>query len=809
MIRSTLLGTAALMAFAAAPAFAQTPAPAATTAAAETGDDPAEIVVTAQKRTERLQDIPLAVSVVNGAAIENLGRTSLEGAQYLVPSLTFVKAGTALNQTLFLRGIGTTSLSIAVEPSVSTVLDGVVLSRSAEAFTDLVDIERIEVLRGPQGTLFGKNASAGLINIVSKKPGRDFGGNIEASYFFNNGAEYRVRGALDIPISERLHTRTTAFYDKYDGNIFNQAPNVNRQVNGFKHYGVRSTAVFDASDTVKFTLIGDYHHNDDDCCADVIGGPPRFGATSATPGAINTVALATISTVLPPLLFDKTRRINQNLVTRTIETGYGVSGQFDVELGDQTVTSITAYRVFNNNEIRDGDFYPQPYIGAPQSHDTGPQVGNTFTQELRIASPGKQLIDYVAGVFYSYTYTRRIFQRDNIICSAAAGAVLPTGVLTPCTSPLAAPSVAAFGRATYDARATNIALFGQGTLNLTERFQLIGGARFTIDQLDTSFIRVTSPGNLASQPPLDQGVFNSRTSPASNGNPAAANGVPFQNKATSDNLSGKVGAQFDISHDSTIYAFYTRGYKGPAFNLFFNLQPTGSNVIAPETSNSVEGGIKNVLFGGKLTLNIAGYYAKYDNFQANNPDTLTINGVTTTIGRFTNAGTVSTRGAEVDFSLRPIRDLTIAGGVAYTDAHVDRFRAPTPRTPNDIIPQGTPLAFAPKWKGSISADYRYRTGGPVDVAVGFQGSYQSQQLSLFVADPVQRANGIIKDYGLINLQASLIDKNDRYKLTFQARNVLNQSFAATISTGGPQGAYRYQIPRDADRYFGITASAKY
>ena len=812
MIRPYTLAGTALVALAASTAFAQAPAPQASaspTAAAAPVDDGGEIIVTAQKRSERLQDVPVAVSVVSGTAIENLGRTSLEGAQYLVPSLNFVKAGTALNQTLFLRGIGTTTLSIAVEPSVSTVLDGVVLSRSAEAFSDLVDIERIEVLRGPQGTLFGKNASAGVINIVSRRPGQDLGGYVEGSYFFGNGPEYRVRGAIDLPFSPNVRTRTTAFYDKYDGNIFNQAPNVNRRVNGNEHYGVRSLLEADAGDHVKLTLIGDYHHNNDDCCADVIGGPPRFGALTATPGAVNTAALNTIQTVLPTLRGDKSRRVNQNLVTSTIETGYGFSGQADIELGTQTVTSITAYRNFKNNEIRDGDFYPQPYIGAPQSHDTGPQTGHTFTQELRLTSPGHQFFDYVAGFFYSNTYTKRVFQRDNLICTAVTGAVLPAGVPTPCTSPLANPIVSAFGRSTYDASAKNIALFAQGTMNISPRFRLIGGVRYTIDQLDVSFIRVTSPGNLASNPPLDQGVFDSRTSPASNGNPLAANGTPYHNKATSDNFSGKAGVQFDVSEYSTGYASYTRGYKGPAFNLFFNLQPTGSVPLEAETSDSYEIGLKNTLLDGRLTVNLAAYYARYYNFQANNFDTLVINGVTSVIGRFTNAGTVSTRGGEIDLAFRPFRDFTISGGAAYSDAHVDKFRPPVVRTPNDIVPNGTTLGFAPKWKASLGADYRLRTGGPVDFAVGAQGSYQSKQLSLFVADPVQRAASMIGGYGLINLSASVIDKDDRYKLTFQVRNLTDKSFAAAIVSGGPQGSYRYQIPRDADRYFGVTGRVNF
>jgi iron complex outermembrane recepter protein len=810
-LRSILLAGATLAVFNPALAMAQA-APAATAEA----DAPADIVVTAQKRSERLQDVPVAVSVVSGAQIANQGSANLEGAQYLVPSLNFVKAGTALNQTLFLRGLGTTSLSIAFDPTVSTVLDGVVFSRSAEAFTDLIDIDRIEVLRGPQSTLFGRNASAGVINIVSRRAGDTIGGNVEGSFFFGNGNEYRLRGAIDLPLSNNIRSRTTAFYDKYDGNIFNIAPNVNRRVNGLNHWGIRSIIEADASDTVKLTFIGDYHHNDDDCCADVIAGSPLFpfGSAAGTPGTSNPTTLALIQTVLPTLNGNKTRAVNQNLVTRTIETGYGFSAQADVELGNQTVTSITAYRNFANNEIRDGDFYPQAYINPPQSHDTGPQTGHTFSQELRLTSPGKQFFDYVLGMYYSNTYTKRTFQRDNIICAPAVGAVIPTTSLTPCSSPLAAASVTAFGRATYDAKAQNLAVFGQGTFNLSDSFRLIAGARYTSDQIDVSFLRVTSPGNRASNPPFDAGVFaeynrliNAGTAPTAAQSAAFAftNGIPLQTKTTSDNFSGKVGLQYDFSRSVTAYASYTRGYKGPAFNLFFNLQPTGLKALEPETSNAYEIGLKNSLLGGALTVNLAAFYAKYDNFQANNPDSLTINGVTSVIGRFTNAGSVSTRGVELDFAYRPSRDLTISGGAAYTDAHIDQFRVPPVRQVNDVVPDGTRLPFAPKFKGSVSVDYRIRTGGPIDFALGVQGNYQTEQDSILTADPVVRRAGLIDGYGILNATIALIDSNDKFKLTLVGRNLFDQSFPATIIGGGPGGAYRYQIPRDADRYFGITA----
>ena len=366
----------------AVPAWAQdaaTPADAATTPEEAT---PSEIVVTAQKRTERLQDIPLAVSVIGGEALEASARPSIEGAAQLVPALNFLKSGTTLNQTIFLRGVGTASFSIAGEPSVSTVVDGVVFARSGEAFSDLIDVARLEVLRGPQGTLFGKNASAGVINITTRQPEREFGGSLDASFF--EGEEYRVKGAVNVPLSAdgNLLSRFTGFYGSYDGNIRNVT--LGRDVNGYRHYGGRAQFVYEPTSDLRIALTGDYHKNKDDCCAEIIATGPLTAA--GLPGS----SLA--FTVLPTPRGDKTRRITQNLVTRTEEEGWGVSLQADIALGTHTLTSISSYREWDNLEIRDGDWLDRPYVGFTQLHDTGPQTTDTLTQELRITSPADQVI---------------------------------------------------------------------------------------------------------------------------------------------------------------------------------------------------------------------------------------------------------------------------------------------------------------------------------------------------------------------------------------------------------------------------------
>ena len=784
-----LVGTAAIASIA-TPAIAQTadpatatpPAdPAAEVAPAATSTDeqandaiPADIVVTAQKRSERLQRVPLAVSVVAGDALTAQGKPSVESATQLVPALNFAKSGTTLNQSIFLRGVGTSSFSIAGEPSVSTVVDGVVFARSGEAFSDLVDVAQLEVLRGPQGTLFGKNASAGVLNITTKQPTRTFGGTLEGSYF--TGGEVRTRASLNVPLTPDLLTRFTGFFGNYRGNIRNLA--TGNKVNGYRHYGMRGQAVYSPTEALRIALIGDYHRNNDDCCADVIGTGPLTGAGApSTSLAFN---------VLPTPLGDRTRTINQDLVTRTRETGYGVSLQADVDVGTHTVTSISAYRVFNNTEIRDGDFLPRAFAGFVQLHDNGPQRSNTISQEIRLTSPANQRLSYVLGGYYSRAKSEREFTRNDVVCST----IVPSpSALVPCGGPNTTPSTFPSATADFGSNFRNLAAFGQATFNVSSAFRLIGGLRLSNDRLSVFHSRNTTLAGPGIQPSFP-------VTPTGRGQPASI----FRASTKNTNVSGKIAAQLDLSRDSTGYVSFTRGYKGSAYNVFFNLTATGTNTIAPETSDSYEVGLKNTLLGGRLTINLDAFYARYYNFQANNPDLVA--GVVVT--RFTNAGDVSTRGVEADVSFRPIDDLSFNGGIAYTDAIVDRFLQPPGAPSSAVIPPFTPLGFAPKWKGSLSMDYRARLNAPVDLFFSVNGNYQSKQLTLFAANPVQRELGTVDSYGLVNLSAGIGDKADRFRVTAQVRNLFDQSYAAAIINGGPGGSYRYQIPRDADRYYGLT-----
>lgn len=766
---------------------------------------PAEIIVTAQKRSQRLQDVPVAVSVVGGDQLEKLSTNNLEDTQRLVPTLTFVKGTTNLNSGLFLRGIGTTNFSIAAEPSVSTVLDGVVLARAGEAFGDLYDLERIEVLRGPQGTLFGKNSSAGVVNVVTKEPEDTFGGYVEAGYF--DRKEYKLKASIGGPIGEGWKAGITGFYSNYDGNIFNRT----RQewINGYEHFGVRGQVIGEVTPGLRFRLIADYRESDDDCCSFIPAAPNPNGTTPA------------IVSVLAPLAGARSTVNVAGFNNGTIEDTWGVSLQGDLDIGSHTLTSITSYREWNNREIRDGSWIDQVYIGNPLIRDDGPQRSDTFTQELRLSSPTGGFVDYVLGAFYYKANARRLFTRVDTYCTASTGTPNAAG-LTPCP----AGSTLRFPEATADFGSVfeNYAVFGQATFHLMPALRLVAGLRYTHDTVSVDHKRTNNytgttfpgigpggaPGGPAGiSPAFDLGVYNFAL--ANNGAYGGSNGVPWTGETSADNLSGKGAIEFDLDQDHMLYASYSRGYKGPAFNVFFNFQYFNDRPIEPELSDSFEVGLKNTFWDGRAILNLAGYYVKVKNYQSNFPTT--INGaVTTTI---INAGDVSSRGFEADWLFRPDRSFSINGGLAFTDARVDRFIDPPAAQAGNSISPGTPLAFSPRLKGTLGATYEVAPENlPFGIEFNAQVAFTAKQISGLQATntALQQATAralTIPAYEQVDLSVALVDRGDAYRVSFLVKNLFDAAFPSTIGTGGPGGTMLYQIPRDSGRYWGVVGKVSF
>lgn len=733
-----------------------------------------EIVVTAQKVAENVQDVPIAITAVSSERLEQTGTTSLEGITQLVPSVTFRKGTTSANSAIVVRGVGTISFSIAAEPSVSTVVDGIVLSRSGQAFMDLVDAERIEVLRGPQGTLFGKNASAGLVNIVSKGGTDELEVEGRAEWF--EGDEYRFRGTLSGPLADGLSARLTGFYGSYDGNITNIFGGQNEQVNGYERYGARGILDYD-SGSARFRLIADYFEADDDCCADV---------TTVSRGAVLDAELGLPGGVAQGV---EQRFINQNLVTQTQDRQWSLTASADFDVFSEHVFSVVAgYRNWRNVEIREGDFLPRALVGTAELHDNGIVRTEQISLEARLASDQSKDFFYQVGAFVWNSDNEQDFTREDITCATSTLPIDPRTGGRPCNVNDLVNTIFPTATSFSDVSSFNYAVFGQATYRFSEQFALTAGLRYTQDDLE--FVHTRAPGiNAVTGLPA--------TGPGISGNPAGgtiASGGNGTNTSAGEidngNLSGKAVLQFTPSDDVLLYASYTRGYKGPAFNVFFNhTAPNNAVPIDEETSDSFEVGLKSQFLDNRVQVNLSAFTVEYDGFQANN--FILLNG--SVISNLTNAGTVSSTGFEADLLAVPVDGLTLRASAAYADAKVEEFN-PNPLTNAPNAQNGTRLPLAPEFTYTLGGSYETAIGDSLRMYFDTNFRHLSSQFSDL------GESGPIDSYGVWNASLGVSDSDDKYRLTFHIRNITDESYALLNVSNGQ----RLQIPREADRYVGVT-----
>ena len=746
-------------------------------AAEENSGGIGEIVVTAQKVAENVQDVPIAITALTADRLEAAGTTSLEGLTQLVPSVTFRKGTTSANSAIVMRGVGTITFSVAAEPSVSTVVDGVVLSRSGQAFMDLVDAQRLEVLRGPQGTLFGKNASAGLVNIVSKGGTDTLQGEMRAEAY--EGNEYRLRASLSGPLSEGLTARVTGFYGNYDGNITNIYAGKNDKVNGYEHYGARGIIDYDNGGS-KLRLIADYFRANDDCCADVTG-VSRGAVLDAELGLPGGVAQGV-----------NQRFINHNLVTRTKDTQWSLtaSGDFDV-FESHTLSVIAGYRNWKNTEIREGDFLPRAIVGTGELHDNGQVRTQQLSLEVRLASDQTQPFFYQVGAFAWGSNNQQDFTRNNVTCASSTLPLAASGA-RPCNLADTVNTIFPTATSFSDVESRNYAVFGQATYRFSDMISLTGGLRYTWDDLSFTHTRAPAVNRTTGLP---------ATGPGTNGNPAggtlASGGNGTNTSAGSSNngnLSGRAVLQITPTDDVMLYGSYTRGYKGPAFNVFFNhTAPTNAIPIDEETSDSFEVGLKSQFLDNRVQFNASAFTVTYNGFQANN--FVLLNGAV--VSNLTNAGSVRSKGFEVDLLAVPADGLTLRASGAYADAKVLKFN-PNPNTNAPDARNGTRLPLAPKFTYTLGGSYERDLGG-FKVYLDTDFRHVGKQFSDL------GESGPIDAYGIWNASVGFSDADDNYRLTFHARNITDKSYALLNVSAGQ----RLQIPRDADRYFGVSLRAKF
>ena len=440
----------------------------------------------------------------------------------------------------------------------------------------------------------------------------------------------------------------------------------------------------------------------------------------------------------------------------------------DYTVGGLQFTSITAQRTWKNTQFQDLDRLSQPYRQFPKQDDRGDLDFEQFTQELRVASTQRQFFEYVAGLYYFHSETDEQYRRDVTQCPGTTASALPSGLI-PCS---AGSLQLDNGVATYGVRSTSKAIFGEGTMNFGKSLRGIVGLRYTQDDLSYYHGRVST---------RDSGV------PSVGANRATVRGSTSENA-----VSGRIGPQFDIGKDAMVYATYSRGYKGPAYNVFFNMGPTADFALAPEKSNSYEVGLKSELLDRKLRLNVALFSAEYKGYQANVPDLL--NG--TIITRTINAGTVETKGVEVDLTARPTQNLSVSASLAHLEARVKRFNCP-PGAALSCDINGKPLPFSPDWKASLRLKYSQPLSGNLSVDWGLDASWQSKT----TFDLQQQPDSFQPEYAIFNARVALLSTAG-WSVALVGRNLTDKSYSTLVQNNPGPAITRY-VPRDDRRYWGV------
>ncbi|HEX8127357.1 MAG TPA: TonB-dependent receptor [Allosphingosinicella sp.] len=773
-------------------------APAAQSPAAQ-GDD---IVVTARRRDEQLQDVPLAISVLGGAQLDATGSINVGRLQQIQPSVQFFSTNPR-NSAANIRGLGAPFglTNDGIEQGVGIYIDEVYYSRIAVATFDFLDVERIEVLRGPQGTLYGKNTTAGAINIVTRAPTFRPEARIELS--LGNLDYIAAKASVSGPIvDDKLAVRLAASKSRRRGTIFNLASD--RWVNEQDNLGLRSQLLWRASKDLDVTLSADYNRQNPECCAQIY---VRTGATQR-PLSRQYAALAKAFNYAPPSTdpFDRLTDLDTPLDAFQELGGVAVRAKWD--LGPGTLTSVTAWRFWNWGPSNDRDFTGLPITTV----SANPSKQNQYSQELRYSgSSGK--LDYVGGLF-AYR------QNQHTTGAQEQGPAASRWLLNPTSANANNPAVLNGLRSENDIRleTTSLAAFGQIGWRVTDRLRLQPGLRVNYDRKIGSYVAVVTTGTGSTVLNNDQrGIL----APQS-----------YEAKFSDWNVSGDFTIAYDLAPDVLAYATYAKSFKSGGINLA-GLPLDASNnpivsaaTVKPEKVDHFELGLKTQFLDRRATLNLAAFWTNIEDYQA----TVTNGQLGVLRGYLANADKVRVRGLEADFSIRPARGLNLYVSGAFTDHEYVRFvDAPCPpelaggaaaTAANPASPPGTPGGFSPancdisgqwlpgisKWAFSFGGEYSRKAkllGRSGEAYFGADGSYRSR----FSSNPSRSAYTDIEGYALASFRLGF-RTDDGWNGFAWVRNAFGAKYYDVLATQSGSTGLIVGQPGDP-RTWGVTIQKRF
>ena len=813
------------------------------------------IVVTAQKRKENLQDVPVVVNVVNKQLLQDSGIQDVSDLQRVVPGLTVTQDTSPATTTARIRGVGTVGDNPGLEPSVGIVIDGVYRPRNGVGFNDLGDVDQIEVLKGPQGTLFGKSTSAGVINIITAEPQFKPGGSAEltAGNYNAIGGSAEVHGALPILGGDQV-AGSFYFADRQrDGfqSVVTAAPRTKDDDQDENFYTARGQLLYKPNSDLSVRVIGDYTHRDEYCCLAVVYRESQPLNAKAL-GSLNTQdlvgALAGAAGGEPqtPNPYNRVTYADQNDPQDTVDEGVSVQVDYKLPQLHGSLTSITAYRNWKLYSSQDPDFTNLDILERP-SGDQNSEQFQDFSQELRFAGTYDK-IDYLVGGFYANEYLREnqelVFGPgynpliNEALSSIALGIPLPNALQLVFGSPAAQYPAGSGDVDQYRQRTDSYSLFTNETFHVTSKFEINVGARYTIDnKVDNS---LNQNLNAATGAGCDAILASKRTPAAALGQQgvntvclpiaeSAFNNFANHQSESTSNTSGTVKGVYRWSPELLTYISYAKGFKAGGFNLdriscpnaggpavngpcpTTNGSPTGlveaTNAITntffkPEYSDSAEIGAKTTLLDRKLLLNGTLFYEKFSNFQDN-----TYNGLVFVVDSLPY---VYSKGVDTDFLYRPTRDLNFQGGLTIANTRFSHSDYGRLLTSNYLGTPGERLPFAPQYSASIEATYTYHLPRDFYARVNLGAKYNSNYSSSSDEDPrkLQAA------YTITDGRIVFGPENRAYDVEFFVENMFNTNYVQSTFNAPGQNA-----PTDATglvdaflgnpRTFGATLRAKF
>ena len=783
--RTLLLASAAGIALFATPALAAEttaePAPEATPEQAQEQEFSRGevIIVTARRRQETAQAVPLAISVIKADSIESTGNFNVNKLQQLAPTLQ-VYSSNPRNTSVNIRGIGVPFglTSDGFEQGVGIYVDDVYNARVASAVFDFLDVEQVEVLRGPQGTLYGKNTTAGAINITTNQPTFDFEGRAELTV--GNLQFRQAKAAVSGPLSDTVAVRLATAITSRRGTIFNVTSD--RWINEQDNLGLRGQVLFKPSDDLSITLAADYSSQDPECCGTVF---VRTGLTQrALSRQYDALAAAQNYQVVSRNPFDRVTDIDAPLSAGN--TIGGASLRVNWDLGAGTLTSITAWRFWDWKPENDRDYTGLSVVSASNN----PSQQDQYSQEFRYAYSGDKL-DFVLGAF---AFHQRIdtqgLEQQGI--NASKWNINPTSALSNDPTVLAGLTA----RNTQWLKSTSLALFGQASYKLTDRLTIQPGLRLNHDKKSGFYQRR---------------VFNGAGTEISCFNPAPAAGSvlaaqcavysPQQSapSASDLNFSYDLNVNYKLAPDVLAYATFAKSFKTIGINQ--NGLPTdgagnpitAAGTIKPESVHHFELGIKSQFWDRRATFNLTAFRTDIRNYQA----TVTNGQLGVLRGYLANAGKVRSQGIEADFKVRPSDRFTAYVNGAYTDAKYVKFvdapcppelsggttagagQSPSaPGTPGGLSPancniSGQRLPGVSKWAFSYGAEANVPAsllGKDGQAYLGVDGNYRSA----FSSNPSESRYTNIKGYALTNLRLGF--RGEGFDIYGWVRNALDVNY---------------------------------